>query len=221
MRFCVCSFSKKQIMKLTYEVLTAADINDATDCIAQTFAKSEPMVSCLGISFGEFRQFAEVFISKAADDGLSLVVKADDRLVAAVINEDLCTDPPAGIESVTSQMNPVLDILEKLDKPYLENNPCEKGELFHIFMGGVLDAFEGKSIAANMVRKSQDLAVQKGFKRILVEATGNTSRYIFERHPDFHEVSRIPYKSYTFEGRNVFSDIKGGTDCVLFEAKLQ
>jgi ribosomal protein S18 acetylase RimI-like enzyme len=208
-------------MKLTYEVLSVSDVKDAVDCIAKTFVDKEPMVSCLGITLDEFRHFAELFITKAAEDGLSLAVKDNDRLIAAVINEDLCGDPPAGIESVTPKMNPVMGVLENLDMQYLDENSCEYGEVFHIFMGGVLPEFEGKSIAANMVKESQELAIRKGFKKIVVEATGNTSRYIFERHPKFYEVSRIPYKTYTFEGQYVFSDIKGGTDCVLFEAILE
>lgn len=208
-------------MKFSFELLTASNYGAAVDCITETFVQGEPMLNALGVTRTEFRYFSELFISKAVKEEMSFVVKQDRQVAAAVINEDLFGQPPEGLWMLSEKLGPVMDILEKLDNLYITEDMQKTGECFHIFMGGVFKKFEGKSIAANMVIKSQEIAKEKGFKHIIVEATGNTSHRIMEHNPDFFEAGRIPYKSYTFQGKKVFSDIRNASDCVLFVSHVK
>lgn len=196
------------------------DYQGAVDCVLDTFTNGEPMVNTLKITNDEFKYFAEIYINKAIKDQLSVVAKDGNKVIGAVVSEDLLTEPPTGIEKVSENMIPIFEILTKLDEYYIEQKKPEKGQVLHMFMGSVYKKYAGNNIVSKLVKLTENIAREKHFKQIVVEATGDISRHIFDRNEKFVEVSKIDYKTFEFNGKNIFYDIKGGSACVLFEKSL-
>ncbi|MEK6888605.1 MAG: GNAT family N-acetyltransferase [Nanoarchaeota archaeon] len=208
------------MQNLTYTLLTEDDLTSAVKCVVETFLYDEPMTKNLGITAKEFEYFAKIICEKMIEEKLSYICKdGSNRVVGFCLNEDLITNPPSGIENVTTKMEPIFNILEKLDKLYLKCRAKERNIFFHMFMLGVLRESRGQGIAQKLVANSIKLAKSKSFSKIVTEATNINSQTLFTKKFNFKELHKTDYKKFENNRLKVFQNI-GEKYCKLLELNI-
>lgn len=207
--------------KITLEVLKPEHVAGATRCIANTFAKGEPMSTALGITPEEFNYFAQLFIEKAATDQLSVVAVNDSgNVIGATICEDYTTEPPAGIEQISEKFNPIFQLLESLGERYAQNYDVAPGSHYHIFMCGVYQSHAHLRLAQKLNRFAEDLAREYRYRTLVCEATGRVSQFVAERQLGFEYVDEISYQEFQYESQPVFSSIDSVKSCAIYHKVL-
>ena len=71
-----------------------------------------------------------------------------------------------------------------------------------------------KGIGECMALRTNEIAIQNGFKRIAAEATGPISQHIAEKY-GLHEIARVNYCDFEYQGKKVFKGITEATGCVM------
>lgn len=207
--------------QITLEVLGPAHTEEATACIANTFAAGEPMSQHLGITSEEFTQFARLFIEKAAHEGLSAVaLDPEQQIVGTIIAEDYATEPPAGLKDISEKFTPVFALLESLGERYVANHAVTVGSHCHLFMCGVYPAYTNRRLAQKLIQFAQDIARERGFKTAVCEATGRISQFMCGTRLGFNYLDEINYQNFLLDGKAVFADITSVDSCILYEKHL-
>jgi ribosomal protein S18 acetylase RimI-like enzyme len=201
---------------IRYSILKEKDFKGASECISSTFSSGEPMTKVLGIAKPDFDYFAETFIKKAIKDELSVVAKdSDGKVVGCIVCEDFITDLPEGIENISPNFNPIITLLSELDEKYKEEKNVQRGQLLHMFMGGVYKEFAGSGIAFGMTNFIEGYAKSKGFIGAVGEVTGPISQHVYIKQLGYTEISSINYSTFLFEGEKVFRNITECESCKL------
>ncbi|MBD2182116.1 GNAT family N-acetyltransferase [Planktothrix sp. FACHB-1355] len=94
-----------------------------------------------------------------------------------------------------------------MDDKYQADRQIEKGEILHISMLGVREAYENKNIASTLVIENLKLAKSKNYRTAVTEATSLVYQHIFKKL-GFQEELEIEYKSYTFKGKKFFESLE-------------
>lgn len=209
---------------IIYEPLQEKYLEQAIECLVETFSKGEPMTKALGITPAEFRHLAGIFAEKAVKDGLSTVAmdRATGRIVGVCVSEDLMSEPPEGMDKIHAKFYPIMSLLSELDEGYTKSRPHEigKGEVFHLFMAGVRESYRGQSIATTLIYENLNLAKLKGFSYAIAEATGPVSQHILRDKSGFAEKFAVEYESFAYEGEHVFENMETPSACILVEKRL-
>ncbi len=210
--------------EIGYAPLQEKYMEQAIECMVETFSRDEPMTKALGITPDEFRHLAGIFAEKAVHDGLSTVARdrATDRVVGFCVSEDLISEAPEGIDKIHAKFYPIMALLSELDEIYKKSRPHEtgKGEVFHLFMAGVRESYRDQSIATTLIDENLNLAKLKGFSYAIAEATGPVSQHILRDKFGFAERFAVEYKSFAYEGERVFEGVDTPSACILMEKKL-
>ena len=207
--------------KITIEVLKPEHVAGATRCIADTFAKGEPMSTALGITAGEFNYFAQLFIEKATTDHMSVVAVDDSgSVVGATICEDYTSEPPMGIEQITEKFNPIFQLLESLGERYARAYSVAPGSHYHIFMCGVYQTHAHLRLAQKLNRFAENLAREYRYRTLICEATGRISQFVAENQLGFEYVDEISYQEFQYEDQPVFSSIDSVKSCAIYHKVL-
>jgi hypothetical protein len=206
---------------ITLEVLKPEHVAGATRCIANTFAKGEPMSTALGITPEEFNYFARLFIEKAAADQMSVVALNDTgEVIGATICEDYTTEPPVGVEQISEKFNPIFQLLESLGERYTHVHEVGPGSHYHIFMCGVYQSYAHLRLAQKLNRFAEDLAREYRYQTLICEATGRISQFVAERQLGFEYVDEISYQEFQYENQPVFSSIDSVKSCAIYHKVL-
>lgn len=204
---------------MEYNLLTKTYFENCVDSVVQTFLYDEPMTKSLLIKEPEFRYFVNLLCKKMVLEKMSFVCVKNSKVIGFCLNEDLITDLPREFNKITPKMNPILDLLKKLDKQYLLKKKKEKNKYFHIFMIGVVKEYRGKKIIQKLIQKSLKLAKLKNYQKIITEATSKKSQNLFIEKFGFKEQCSIDYKKYKFKNKKVFASIDE-KKCKLLEANI-
>ncbi len=209
-------------VKAICSILSSEDVDEAIDCIAQTFSQGEPMTSLLGISKEEFTYFAKVFITKAAREGMSVVARDiySDQFMGCIICEDYVTDLPEGIEDISPNFNPIIALLESLGTCYKTEHSVNPGELYHLFMGGVYKEFAGSGVASQMSFFIEKLGKEKGYNGAIGEVTGPISQHVYINQLGYQPLYHIRYSDFLYEGKRIFKNITACEKCILIYKPL-
>lgn len=184
-------------------VLAPADVEEATDLLARVFPAREPLTRALAVSRAQFLPFARGVCAAAAGQGLSVVARADGRMVGLRVAEPW--PPPDEGAAPPAALAPILEILTRLEQTFDRLYPPDGGTL-HMQMMACLPEREGQGLATAMVRETLRLAAGRGLRRAFAEVTHGGSARVFERL-GFSTRAEVPYATYTFEGRAVFADV--------------
>ena len=180
------------------------------------------MTRGLQVSSQTFGCFAELYSEKAVVDGLSIVAKEvhGGKLVGCLISEDFASVAPDGIESLPSEFDPILALLDALGREYKDSHPCRKNELLHEFLMGVYSEYTGRSIGYNLVAANHLLGQLKGFRGAIAEVTGPVSQRIFVDKHHYQILDSINYKEFEFRGKAYFEEILDCESCQLVHKEL-
>jgi hypothetical protein len=216
--------STTTLQHVTYstQLLSASNAKGAIECIASTFLAGEPMTKALQIREQDFYDFVEIFVNKAITDGLSIVTKdkETDRVVGCLVCQDFNADLPDGIEKVAESFAPIFSLLGHLDERYKARYQVNKGELYHLFMGGVVKEYAGQGIIHQMTRQGEILARAYGFKAAIGEATGPISQHVYLKHLGYKEIDAICYDDFLYEGAYIFKNVTDCKSCKLIYKAL-
>ncbi|OGJ20919.1 hypothetical protein A3K73_07450 [Candidatus Pacearchaeota archaeon RBG_13_36_9] len=205
--------------KLRYLLLTQKDSSSTISCVIKVFLYDEPMTKSLGMSESEFYVFAEAVCKKAVKDKLSYVCKNGNRVIGFALNDDMMGEAVPNSTGMPSKMNPILDLLWRLDNSYLKGKKISKKELFHLFMIGSLKEHRRKGIAKKLIVKSLALAKRKKFNKVITEATNMNSQKFLRKYFGFKDAKDIKYKEFKCQNKFLFKDI-GEESCKLMALRL-
>lgn len=209
----------KEDKGITYEILQEKDLKETAALTAEVFSKGEPATKSLEITAKEFYYFAEIYCKKAVREGLSLIAKDKGKVISFIISEDFDTDQPEGIEKIDKKVVPLMVLVDAIEKDIKSNK--KEGELrFHMFLGGTDKQYENRHIATTLIEESLKLAKDKNFTSVIVEPSGFATQHIFIDKLGFEQKVIVEYKTFLYEGKNVFKNIEGPIGLLLMEKML-
>ena len=210
---------KKEII---FEMLAIKDLEETIACIVDVFPRAEPMTKAMEITSDEFYPFAEIYCKKAIKEGLSLVArhKETGNVIGFLISENLASLPPNGIKTINEKFLPIIKLLDGLDENYKQSFELNGKNILRLFMVGVSEHYEGLNLATMLIEKSLKLARLRNYSYVMGEATGSVTQHILRDKLGFDEKFAIDYKSYTYNGKHVFNNLKNTSRCVLLEKRF-
>ena len=138
---------------IIYELLQEKDLEKTIYCVTDVFTSREPLTTALGLTQDEFYPFAKMFCDKAVEDQLSYITKdaATDEVIGFLIAEDLIQEPDfqenyRRLFKEIVKIQPLIDMVDKLEEKYLECKEVKKGEIFHMFLGGIAQRYQHRGI---------------------------------------------------------------------------
>ncbi len=206
-----------------YEVFTEEDMDGLVAVVTEAFTEHEPMSLAMKIPYGVFRDFMSLLAVKAAKERLTVIARdlETGMVVGALVNEDLMSEPADAPDPLDPKFNPIFTLLGGLTAYYKENRRFQAGECLHVFMIGVTQGFKGRNLSQHLIAYSMRNARRKGYKMVCTEATGNISQHIFGRKFGFRELKKVAYRTFVYDGDQVFNEIKDHWGAVLMERDLE
>ncbi|CAM2010669.1 hypothetical protein [Acanthopleuribacter pedis] len=199
----------KPIPEIIYKSFSAEYLDETAELVSHMFLNHEPMTIVQNIPKTIYTDFVKVLLARTLEDGLTKIAvnREDNRVLGAMINEDLNDPQPEIFNDLHETFHPIFDLLERVGGPYLEANPPIKRRFFHMFMLAVDLDVSGQRVGDNLIDHSVAMARELGFQTAVVEATGPRSQKLFQEYHDFQPTHEIRYSDYTFEGKKVFGAV--------------
>lgn len=204
---------------IVYEIFQEKDLEETANVIAEDFSRAEPMAKSQRITAEEFHYFAEIYCKKALINELSIIAKDQGKIIGYIINEELESELPEGIENINIKFNPIIAFLNKLDDEYVNAFKKTDDKIFHIFIGGVDERYEKRHINTIMLEESLKIAKLKNFTVVIVEVTGLITQHTLRDRLGFIERVKMEYKKFLYEGKYVFN-IDEPVSCILMEKRF-
>lgn len=203
---------------MRYSILQPEDIEEATNILAETFTRYEPMTIAVQLPSEDLRKFVKSILIKTVNQSLSIIARniQDKTLAGLVLTYDFFSTTEEQAVSLPASFKPIGYLLGKLEDKYMELVQHQKELALHIFMICVSNKFTGRQIGQKLVQYCLENGNRKGYKTALTEATNNTSQHIF-RKAGFNELYTIFYKDFLYNGIPVFADIEGDSGTILME----
>ena len=197
---------------ISYEIMSPDDIEETVQCVLTTFTLGEPKCKALGITRSDGIVYAISYCNKAAEEGLSIIARDTEtsKIAGFQINSDFMSEPPDGIEKISSRLYPIAAITDSLEKKYKEKNPISKGELLYQLLIGVMPTYSKRNVGYTLGSLTWELARMKGFRGVITECTGPVSQYPAIQKADYREVASINYGEFVYCGQKIFQHV---TDC--------
>lgn len=215
--------SKQIILKedkgITYEILQEKDLEETATLISEIFSRGEPVTRSLETTAEEFQYFAEIYCKKAVREGLSIIAKDKGKIIAFIISEDFDTDQPEGIQKIDKKIVILMALVDEIEKD-IKSNKKEGERRFHMFLGGTEKQYENRHIATTLVEESMKLAKIKNFTSAIVQPSGFATQHMFIDKFRFEQKGIVEYKTFLYEGKNVFKNIEGPVGLLLMEKVL-
>ena len=208
---------------IRYEMLSEANLFGAVRCVSESFTKNEPMSRHLGITQAEFANFAQACYSELIDEQLSLVAidENTNQVIGVRISEDYCRqDQELYIDGLSPKFFPLFSLLDELALKFRQLRKILPGTYAHMFMVAVAEGFTSRGIAPTMYRLFLNIAIKRGFTWAVTEPTGMISQHILGTKFGFHELHRVKYADFEFEGTRPFADLMGHECAMLMEKEL-
>lgn len=206
---------------ISYEILQEKDLEETATLLSNIFSSKEPVTKSLDLTAEELYYFAELYCKKAAKEGLSVVAKDKgnkDKIVSFIISEDLDSEQPEGIEKVGPKILPLIALVDALEKD-IKSNKKEGERRFHLFLGGTDKEYENRHILTILNEEIMKLAKTKHFTSAVVEPSGFATQHMFKKF-GFETRNMIEYKTFLYEGENVFKNVEGPVGIPLMEKSL-
>lgn len=204
-----------------YELFDINDLHELAEMTADIFARHEPVTSSLDISSASFTDFIRLLGPKLEQETLTVIARNQEsrQIIGAMVSDDFAIESPEEMRQLGDNYEPLWAILDDLDNRYKQGRVLPKGEYLHFFLLAVDPRQSGKNVAKHLVQTCLENGIRKGYKTGIVEATGIVSQHIFRK---FGFVARFeaPYKTFTFQGKPVFSSIKDHHGIILMDKAL-
>jgi ribosomal protein S18 acetylase RimI-like enzyme len=207
-------------MQVQLSVCTRADLDELVDMLSVAFATHDPPAVAVGLTVQEFADLVDLYRDRAAGGGCTMIARASTgEMVGALLAEDSAAPFPHGLERLSPKFDPIFEILTDLEAEYRRGRCVLPGDAIHLFLLGVNQAFGRQQIAQRLVAGCIELAIARGYRLAVTEATNNVSRYIFQKL-GFVERARRAYADYRFGSQAVFAAIASHGGPVLLDREI-
>jgi GNAT superfamily N-acetyltransferase len=181
---------------------------------------AEPVTRALGVGFRDFDRCVRLLLPKFDREGLSVVARdsATGLVVGAQMNDDMGTEIP-DLSAACEGLSPALALLDELDRRYFGGHAVAPNHCAHFFFTAVSARYRGHQIASQLLELSLAIALNKGYRKAVAEATGLVSQTILRR-AGFESCVEIPYLEFVHEGRRPFQGIKDHPSALLMHRVL-
>jgi ribosomal protein S18 acetylase RimI-like enzyme len=202
---------------IIYEILQEKDLEETVALLSNVFSCGETVTKCLEITPKELHYCAELYCKKAVREGLSIIAKDkyNNKIISFLISEDFDSEKPEGIEKIDIKILPGMALLDTLEKD-MKSDKKEWERRFHIYLGGTDEQYKNRKIMTILIEESMKLAKIKHFTSVIAEPSGFATQHMFNKL-GFETKNIIEYKTFLYEGKNVFKNIEGPTGIYLME----
>jgi ribosomal protein S18 acetylase RimI-like enzyme len=203
------------------EQFRSSDSAAVVNLLGRVFSAAEPPAVAVGLTQLDVERFVGFLCPKAAIDGLTVIARTPDanRVVGVLLTDDFAVSPELDLRDISEKFLPILTMLDGLDEEYRLGRSIVPGQYLHLFMLGVDPTFVGCGIAQCLVAACLETGRQKGYTHAVTEATGVVSQHVF-RKLGFVDRLRAPYQDYRYDGRAVFTSIRGHDATVLMDRTI-
>ena len=214
------------VKNINYELLTLKDLDEATQILVDSFSSREPMAVSIKPDKSEFFPLYHIICKTAVTENLSIIARDihSNKIVGSMINEDYIT---GGLATCLDNLDthcfaPIISLLEELNNKAPDLKSAKQGEYFHLYMLGLHADFRGYNydITRTFMNIGIDMARKKGFKNMLIEATGSTTQWGAKEFYNFKTLSSVVYKTFTYDNMYFFKDIESIDACRLMVKEL-
>ncbi len=195
---------------ILYKLLEAKESAETQKLIVDIFVEDEYLTRESGITKKEFAIFAKDYCDYTIIHKLSFI--AIDQNTNDVIGFIIAEDPygkdaidPNKFLTVSDHFIPFNAILEELHHCFL-NIPKKEGVCYHSFLWGIKLSHRRRGILRYMNALSEQYALARGFKYVLVEATSPPTKFLCDKD-GYTNLGNIPYQDYVLNGKKPFGHI--------------
>ena len=170
--------------------------------IACAFAKDDPLARSQGISERDFQQLIGGLYDNFVACSLSFVARdtGTAQIAAVVLADDFGDAGDEGSDAIAA-------LIDSARSAYFAATPSDKSRTAHIHFIASSPDYRRQRLVQRVVEACLAAARDRGFDRMLVEASGNRSRALLETHFGFRERVRVDYAEFSWHGRHPFEAI--------------
>ena len=170
--------------------------------IATAFASDDPLAHSQGIGESDFHQLVDSLYDNFIACGLSFVARdtGTGQIAAVVLADDLDDDGNEGSDAIAA-------LIDSARSAYFAGAGLDRTRLAHIHFIASSPDYRRQRLVQRVVEACLAAARDRGFERMLVEASGNRSRTLLEKHFGFCEQLRVNYAEFNWNGQRPFLDI--------------
>lgn len=206
---------------LEYRIYQSSDADALTDLLADVFPRFDPPAVATHVTTADFAMFVRTLLQQAAEDGLTIVacLAATGEIVGALLANDAAPGAHEELSEVSDRFGPIASILGELNNLYFAGRTPRPGEMLHLYLLGVSDRITGQGVGQQLVVRTLENGIRKGYRVAYAEATNKTSQRIF-RKLGFAERAQLLYLDHLFRGQKVFAEIAEHGGPILMEKVL-
>lgn len=205
--------AKSQKPTIKVDKISIDKLNAIVEHQKQSFYCYDTLTLALGMCENEdFMRLDKEQTKKIIEEGLSVMVLADGKVVAAHLNGLMCPgDAAKDIESLKDPKNPV----EKIK--YLKATANSKIDLFKKFgvnaiydinVMSIHEDFQCPNVYFDAIKLDEKIAREAGFKLMKAGASGNVTEELLEKM-GFEIASETQYSSVKDKNGKVMVPVKG------------
>jgi ribosomal protein S18 acetylase RimI-like enzyme len=203
---------------IAYIILQEQDLAQTIECLVKVFPGDNPLLKAVGMMNYEYYPIAKIICELAVSYGLSYIAKDQNncQIIGFLLCQDFMTkdNEMKSLKKISEKVAPIRALIDRMDQQYRENHNFARGEIIYLLMLGVSQEYRRQGIAINLINKSINMAVSKGFKRAISQPVHTISQQIFLQL-GFKEILSVNYKNYIFEGLKPFEKIEADQNLLV------
>jgi GNAT superfamily N-acetyltransferase len=186
----------KRANGIIYKVLDESHAKESTNVVKTAFLE-EPANSFLDVSGAQWDYFLSYFTGECSKNRLSIIAidEASGKVAGCLWNRDAAGELHEDLMKIPPPMGYTLEALCEVERKFLESNSISYGNVFELWMLAVLPEFRKNGISASLVETSLEVARSKGFKKAVVETTGEFSFKSMSKF-GFQTTHQVNYKEF-------------------------
>lgn len=212
-------------MTIEYRLLPISRLEEVNDLLLANFFKQEPLGNRLGAQpDNDVRPWLSRVTEPLINQNMSCMAVEDDRVVGVALNRIVYREPEKNIDSFAEAietnneifMRKILDFMDVLYEGVDFLSQFGEERMFVYNMIAVKGAFSGRGIATEMIRFSERLALEAGFRVLTSETTGIMSAKVFAKL-GYERVKELEYNQYEAKsGGKIFANLDPHKSCVVW-----
>jgi hypothetical protein len=212
----------REVQGVRYELFDISALDEMAHMVAEAFCRYEPMAVAQHIPAKEFEDFVKLLGPKTQQEELTVLARDQEtgQVIGAMVTDDFASEPPAGFEHFGDTFEPIFALLSELDEHYKQGRRLRLGEYLHLFLIAVNHQHKGRNVAHNLIQNCLENGIRKGYHTAVTEATGVISQHIFRNKFGFVDRVKTPYKTFVYQGKQVFESIEVHPGTILMDKIL-
>ena len=203
-------------MNISYEKLDICNFDEVLNGLCFSMAKYEPMGIASGLESNDIVSLYEPILRNSFETSFIAKDIVNNRIAGAIICNDFHYFTNLEEENISKKDEPIEYLLKTLENSFMN---CEyyirniQNHTFYQYATYVSPDYGNQGIASNLYKISEKYAIENNYKNIFTISSGPISQHIRKNKLGFKFLDEIDYKSFQFNGINVFSNIKQVDTC--------